>query len=149
MVTQRPDIEEDRDASRDKPEDGRAGLWQRLRVRHPPLNSVGSDPDYRFSLANERTFLAWIRTALALLAGGVAAVQLVPAFKVHGGRLVLGVTLVLLAVVVAAGSYHRWWANERAMRLGQSLQPSLVTRILAGGLTLIALLALLMVIVSG
>ena len=36
--------------------------------RRPPLRSVGTDPDYRFTLANERTFLAWLRTALALLA---------------------------------------------------------------------------------
>jgi putative membrane protein len=146
-VTQRPHIDE-----RDAPTDGRGtngdGLWHRLRAR-PPLSSVGHDPDYRFSLANERTFLAWIRTALALLAGGVAAVQLVPAFKFHGGRLILGVTLVVLAVMVAAGSYHRWMANERAMRLSQSLQPSLVPRLLAGGLTLVALLALVLVIVSG
>jgi putative membrane protein len=125
------------------------GLLHRMRDRWPPLSSVGHDPDYRFSLANERTFLAWIRTSLALLAGGVAAVQLVPAFKFHGGRLILGVTLVVLAIMVAAGSYHRWMANERAMRLGQSLQPSLVPRLLAGGLTLVALLALLLVIVSG
>jgi putative membrane protein len=126
-----------------------AGLLHRMRTRWPPLNSVGQDPDYRFSLANERTFLAWIRTALALLAGGVAVVQLIPAFKFHGGRLILGVTLVVLSIIVAAGSYYRWTANERAMRLGQSLQPSLVPRLLAAGLTLIALLALLMVIVSG
>jgi putative membrane protein len=147
-VTQRPHIEE-RDPPTGTRESSRAGLWHRLRVRRPPLNSVGTDPDYRFSLANERTFLAWIRTALALLAGGVAAVQLVPAFKVQGGRLILGVTLVVLAIMVAAGSYHRWMANERAMRLGQSLQPSLIPRLLAGGLTLVALLALLLVIVSG
>ena len=30
----------------------------------------GEEPDYRFTLANERTFLAWVRTALGLLAGG-------------------------------------------------------------------------------
>jgi putative membrane protein len=140
-------------AERDAPVGVRAthsgGLFQRLRARWPPLSSVGQDPDYRFSLANERTFLAWIRTALALLAAGVAAVQLVPAFKFHGGKLILGVTLVVLSIMVAAGSYYRWTANERAMRLGQSLQPSLVPRLLAGGLTLVALVALLLVIVSG
>jgi putative membrane protein len=36
------------------------------------------EPDYRFTLANERTFLAWQRTALGLLAAAVAAVQLLP-----------------------------------------------------------------------
>ena len=147
-MTQRP-YTDDRGAPTGTREKSSVGLWQRKGVRRLPLKSVGRDPDYRFSLANERTFLAWIRTALALLAGGVAAVQLVPAFKFHGGRLILGVTLVVLSIMVAAGSYHRWTANERAMRLGQSLQPSLVPRLLAGGLTLVALLALLLVIVSG
>jgi putative membrane protein len=42
---------------------------------YAPGISSSSDPDYRFSLANERTFLAWIRTALALVAGGVAAAK--------------------------------------------------------------------------
>jgi putative membrane protein len=37
----------------------------------PAWRHEGTEPDYRFTLANERTFLAWIRTALALLAGGV------------------------------------------------------------------------------
>lgn len=147
-MTQRP-FAEYRDAPASAGETSSGGLWRRMRARWPPLSSVGHDPDYRFSLANERTFLAWIRTALALLAGGVAAVQLVPAFKFHGGRLILGITLVVLSIMVAAGSYYRWTANERAMRLGHSLQPSLVPRLLAGGLTLIALLALLLVIVSG
>lgn len=125
------------------------GLVQRMRDRWPPVNSVGHDPDYRFSLANERTFLAWIRTSLALLAGGVAAVQLVPAFKFEGGRLILGVTLVVLSVMVAGGSYQRWAANERAMRQDHSLQPSLIPRLLAGGLAFVALFALLLVIISG
>jgi putative membrane protein len=140
---------DDRDAPGAGAATRNAGLLRRVRAHWPPLRSVGKDPDYRFSLANERTFLAWIRTALALLAGGVAAVQLVPAFKFHGGRLILGVTLVVLAIMVAAASYYRWTANERAMRLGQSLQPSLVPRLLAAGLTLIALFALLLVIFSG
>ncbi len=145
----RSPLADDRNAPAEADQMGDGGLWHRMRARWPPLNSVGEDPDYRFSLANERTFLAWIRTALALLAGGVAAVQLIPAFKLPGGRLILGVTLVVLSVIVAAGSYYRWTANERAMRLGHSLQPSMVTRLLAGGLTLVALLALLLVIVSG
>ena len=45
----------------------------------------GKEPDARFSYANERTFLAWNRTALALIATGVAATQLLPDLYVEGG----------------------------------------------------------------
>jgi uncharacterized membrane protein YidH (DUF202 family) len=48
--------------------------------RQPEPTDDEQEPDYRFTLANERTFLAWIRTALALIAGGIAVAQLVPAF---------------------------------------------------------------------
>ena len=39
------------------------------------ISRLGEAPDYRFSLANERTFLAWIRTALGFLAAGVGLDQ--------------------------------------------------------------------------
>ena len=44
------------------------------------ISRLGEAPDYRFSLANERTFLAWIRTALGFLAAGVGLDQLAPDF---------------------------------------------------------------------
>ncbi len=66
------------------------------------------EPDYRFTLANERTFLAWMRTALALLAAGVAVVQLVPQFSVAGVRTAVGVTLGAMSVLVSLGGVWRW-----------------------------------------
>ncbi|HEY3465651.1 MAG TPA: DUF202 domain-containing protein, partial [Amycolatopsis sp.] len=63
----------------------------------------GSEPDYRFTLANERTFLAWLRTALGLLAGGVAVHQLVP--KPAAASAVLAGVCVVLAAVLAATAY--------------------------------------------
>lgn len=135
-------------SDRDEPS-APGGLLRRLRLlRRLPINSVGNDPDYRFSLANERTFLAWIRTALALLAGGVAVVQLVPSFDLPGGTLTLGVILILLSLVVAVGSYFRWSTNERAMRLQHALRASPVPPVLAAGLTIVALLALIMVLIN-
>jgi inner membrane protein YidH len=118
-------------------------------TRKPALHEVGQDPDYRFSLANERTFLAWIRTALGLLAGGVAVVQLVPDFGVPGGRIALGVTFVSLALLIAASSYARWERNERAMRLRRPLPRSSVPRVLAAGLSLVALVALFLLVHGG
>ena len=62
--------------------------------RKPPLKSVGTDPDYRFSLANERTFLAWLRTGLGLLAGAIALASLVHDFGPRPIR--VGMTVLLL-----------------------------------------------------
>jgi putative membrane protein len=104
----------------------------------------GEDPDYRFSLANERTFLAWIRTSLGLLAGGVAIVQFVPEFSVPGGRLVLGFAFAALALLIAVTSYGRWARNERAMRLSRSLPRSPVPRVLAMSLSVLALVSIVL-----
>jgi len=89
---------------------------------------VGSDPDYRFTLANERTFLAWVRTALALAAGGLAAVTVLDDFP---GEEWLGVGLLALSFTTAATAYRRWALNERAMRLNQPLPPSRLPMMMA------------------
>src|SRR5690242_21035090 len=74
------------------------------------------EPDYRFTLANERTFLAWQRTALGLLAAAVAVVQLVPELSVAGARHVLGIVLALLAILTAGMGILRWRQVDHAMR---------------------------------
>ena len=85
------------------------------------ISRVGEAPDYRFSLANERTFLAWIRTALGFLAAGVGLDQLAPDLATPVIREVLALLLCLLAGLLALGGYLRWLRNERAMRLKQDL----------------------------
>ena len=84
------------------------------------LRDVGEDPDPRFTFANERTFLAWNRTALALIGGGLAAGQLLD-FDSEAVRLLVALPPVVLGGVLAVTSYRRWEANERAMRLGEPL----------------------------
>lgn len=76
----------------------------------------GSEPDYRFSLANERTFLAWIRTALALLAGAILLHEFASHFKPAALIAGASVALALLAASLGAGAYQRWKSNEIAMR---------------------------------
>jgi putative membrane protein len=117
----------------------------------PPaaVRAEGEEPDYRFSLANERTFLAWIRTSLALLAAGVAVVQLVPGFRVPGGRHLLGIPLVLLGVAVAGGAYRHWAASERALRLGRPLPLSAMPRLLAVGVLVVSIAAFILVVAGG
>lgn len=96
------------------------------------------EPDYRFSLANERTLLAWLRTALALVAGGVAVLELVRRSLGSGtGREAVGLALLALALLIALTSYRRWRFNERALRRGEPLPFSLLPRLVTVGLTLI------------
>ena len=111
-----------------------------------PLREVGEAPDYRFTLANERTFLAWVRTALAMMAAGVAVVQFVAGLDVV--RHVLGFFLIGLGGVLAALSYVHWERNERAMRLGEDLPHSPIPRLLSGALAVAALSALVMSILT-
>ncbi|MGI9822387.1 YidH family protein [Agromyces sp. Marseille-Q5079] len=97
----------------------------------PQWRREGEEPDYRFTLANERTFLAWIRTALALLAGGVLLFEFAPSIGPRGLVLVLAVGLAVVAAVLGGLSYVRWRANEIAMRHGRPLPGSIVIPILA------------------
>ncbi|MCA4132141.1 DUF202 domain-containing protein [Arthrobacter sp. M4] len=90
-------------------------------MREPAWRQQGKTPDYRFSLANERTFLAWIRTSLALLAGAVAIDQLAPNIAPQPVRIVLCVILSLIGASLAGLSYRRWGQMEAAMRRDEAL----------------------------
>jgi len=104
------------------------------------------EPDVRFTYANERTFLAWNRTALALIATGVAATQLLPEFHIANGRKILGVPLIALGALVAVTSFRQWRANERAMRRRRPLPQSPMSAVLSIGIGLVAVIAVVLVI---
>ncbi|MET9492455.1 DUF202 domain-containing protein [Nocardia sp. NPDC006630] len=108
-----------------------------------------ADPiDYRFSLANERTFLAWIRTALGLLAGGVAVQALAEQFSTPEFRRALAASCTALAVVLATVARSRWLRVEATMRCGDQLPDSVLVPMLAFGVSVIALAAGVAVVVS-
>lgn len=106
------------------------------------------EPDYRFTLANERTFLAWIRTSLALLAGAVAAVQLVPEFVIPGARHLLGGLLAAASVLTAGVGLRRWTRVDHAIRRGLPLPNLGAPRVLTAGFILIALLAIALLVLE-
>jgi putative membrane protein len=105
----------------------------------------GEEPDYRVSLANERTFLAWIRTSLGLLAGGVAVVS-VPSVGHPAVQRALGLVLLVLASVTPVLAYRRWSATERAVRAGQALPAPTLLRLMTVGVLVVAALALVVLI---
>jgi len=109
----------------------------------------GTEPDPRFTFANERTFLAWSRTALALVVAGLGVVQLLPPFPgVPWGRHVLGVPLIVFGAVVAVAAYSEWVRSQRALRHGQPLPRSVMPQLLAAVVTVIAVIAAVVVLVS-
>src|SRR5580765_1968671 len=97
-------------------------------------------PDSRFTLANERTFLAWNRTALALIGGGLAVEQFLDAGR--GARLVLALPLIVMGAVLAAASYSRWQRNEEAMSRGDELEPSRMPALVAASFVIMSLAAI-------
>ncbi|NES14111.1 MULTISPECIES: YidH family protein [Micromonospora] len=120
-------------------------MWEAIRRWFDPreLRSVGTTPDYRFSLANERTFLAWLRTGLALIAGGLAAAQFLPKLPLAHLREVISVALLLLGATVAVRAVDHWARTERAIRLNEELPASRFPAVLA---LIVAIGALLLVV---
>ena len=107
---------------------------------------AGSDPDPRFTLANERTFLAWIRTSLALVAGGIAVEAFTSGLFGPELRKTVAVLLLLLGMMTGGGSFFRWLNVERAMRRKAPLPMPLIAPILAAGGALVAALLVVFVI---
>jgi putative membrane protein len=111
------------------------------------VRQLGSTPDYRFSLANERTFLAWVRTGLALIAGGLVVAQFLPPFPLAHMREGIAIALLVLGGAVAVRAVGHWNRTERAMRLGEDLPASRFPAVLAGLVGLGALALALAVLV--
>ena len=107
-------------------------------MRRPRWQDEGQDPDYQQSMANERTFLAWIRTALGLLAGGIALEAFAGDLIPQTVRVVLAAGLIALSMVVAISASVRWLRVERAMRRRAPLPLAIMTPVLSLGAALAA-----------
>ncbi|WP_253767042.1 YidH family protein [Goodfellowiella coeruleoviolacea] len=116
--------------------------------RRPHWYEEGEEPDYRFTLANERTFLAWLRTALALLAGAVALMQFVPLAGISGLRTALAVLLGVAGTALGAFAYQRWAHVQRAMRHGRSLPMTWLPFVLGWVAAVAGVIVLVLVVVG-
>lgn len=101
----------------------------------------GAEPDPRFSLANERTFLAWIRTALAFFAAGVA-LDALPVHIPTAWRVASSVVLILTGLLAAGQAWRGWARGERAMREGTALPAPTIAPLVVTGLAVVAILLL-------
>ncbi len=110
------------------------------RRRPQSVYGVGSEPDARFSLANERTALAWVRTALALVAGGVGLTSLARVAELSRTLDIAGALLCLSGGGVAVLAVRGWRSRERALRTGQPLPAPVALAWMAGGVAVVALL---------
>lgn len=111
------------------------------------LRDVGREPDYRFTLANERTYLAYVRSSLAFFAAGTGVLgYLDEVLGSHGLAVVIGGGLYALGVFTAATCYRRWRRLEIAMRKGEPLPFSVVPPVIAVSLSLLAIVAFIGVV---
>lgn len=106
----------------------------------------GKSPDYRFTLANERTFLAWIRTALAFMVAAIGVDQLALNFT---STTIRGLLVILLGITSAGLSFYaylRWKKNEMAMRNDADLPFPKGLIWLSAGLSLSALVIIVILV---
>jgi putative membrane protein len=101
------------------------------------------EPDYRFTLANERTYLAYLRTSLACYAGGLSAVQFLDLGPDRWPARIIGLVLVTAGIVTTAGAFRRWQQNLTAMRNGGKLPVTRLPLMLAATIGVVGLIGLL------
>jgi putative membrane protein len=101
------------------------------------------EPDYRFTLANERTYLAYLRTSLACYAGGLSAVQFLDLGPDRLPARIIGVVLVTAGIVTTAGAFRRWQQNLSAMRAGGRLPVTRLPVVLGATIIVVGLIGLL------
>ncbi len=111
------------------------------------LAEHGTTPDPRFTLANERTFLAWIRTSLALVAAGIGVEAFATDLPAWGRRPLAGL-LIVLGGTLALSAFQRWYRSEAALRRSDPLPSNHLAPVIALGLSLGAALALVLVLVE-
>lgn len=108
---------------------------------------VRGSVDARFTLAAERTVLAWVRTALGFMAAGVAVVYVAGDIEHPVLETALGLVMVALGCVIALLGAWRWRQTSRALRDGGEMPgPAHVTFLIVGIVIVAVAIAVVIVI---
>ena len=110
--------------------------------RPPWWPSVGEEPDPRWTLANERTLLAYQRTALGLLVAGLAVVGSRSVAEAPLWLSAIGLPLIVLGAAVGLEGRRRFLSAQKAMRTGEPLDAPAVAVFLPWGIAAVAALCL-------
>ncbi|WP_225878200.1 YidH family protein [Spongiactinospora rosea] len=119
-----------------------------MHTTHTAQTTPDREPDPRFTLANERTFLTWLSTSLALSAGGVAMAAVPAASFTPWLRMVMAIVLVMLAAVAAGMAYPRWRRVQHALRTARPLPPPALAAVFGYGVAAVAVLALVLILLA-
>jgi putative membrane protein len=118
-------------------------MEERVDRRFPRrVYGTGEEPDPRFSLANERTFLAWMRTSMALLAAGVA-LEALDLPIAEGVRLASALVFIVLGLLAPVQAWFGWVATERALRQSRPLPSPRLSVVMAAGTAVAGVLILI------
>lgn len=102
---------------------------------------TAAPPDPRVTLANERTLLAWVRTSLGLIAGGVAVTQLTEPFALPWGRRLLALGLIGLGSTLALLAHRQWRRRDAGLAAGRPMAPSTLPWVVTLGVVAVAVVA--------
>ena len=108
----------------------------------------GDEPDPRWSLANERTFLAYERTALGLVVAGFAVAGSHAFADTPAWLAIIGLPLIILGGAVGLEGRTRFLAAQRAMRAGEPLHAPRTATFLPWGIAVVAAIGLVLAVVQ-
>lgn len=112
------------------------------------MAAPGEHLDDRFALANERTFLAWVRTALGFIAAGIVAAKALN-FDHEWLKWLIAIPPIVAGAIVAGDAYSRWRTYDEAMRAGRPLPPGRGLALLAIGMAVYAVVVLVVLFIDG
>ena len=104
----------------------------------------GEEPDPRWSLANERTLLAYTRTALAFLVAGLAIAASHTAADTPAWLAAAGLPLMAAAGLIANAGRDRFIEAQRALRSGEPLTAPRAASLISRGLAALTVVAIVL-----